>query len=72
MNYLDLMVLENIYLNSISETEDNYFRLTFSRSVRSKAPETLNIGNAVIKDAYSIDIDYTLPIIQMDFECYIG
>jgi hypothetical protein len=72
MKCSDLMDLENIYLDSISEPLDNYLRLTFNKSNVSKVPETINVGGFEIRDSYSIDIDYTLPIIQLDFECYIA
>ncbi|WP_232289113.1 hypothetical protein [Paenibacillus sp. Aloe-11] len=32
----------------------------------------MTIGNIEINESYSIDIDVTLPQIQMDFEWYIG
>lgn len=72
MRFKDLMYLSNIYLDCISEPRDNHLRLTFSRSKKSDVSETIDLGGVEIKDTYSIDIDYTLPLIQLDFEWYIA
>lgn len=63
--------LKNIYLDQIYEPEENTLRLLFSRSRTSEPPETITIGKIEIKDTYSIDVDETLPLLQMDFEWYI-
>ncbi|MDN8592785.1 hypothetical protein Q0V21_29115 [Paenibacillus sp. 11B] len=72
MNYSDLSNFKDIYLDQIYETRDNHLRLVLSRSKSSEAAETIIIGSTEIKDSYSIDIDESLPFIQLDFEWYIG
>jgi hypothetical protein len=72
LEYSDLLDLKDIYLERIYEPEENTLRLLFSRSRTNKAPETITIGEIEIKNTYSIDVDETLPLIQMDFEWYIG
>ncbi|MEK4978626.1 hypothetical protein [Bacillus sp. FSL K6-6540] len=72
MKYSDLLNLKDIYLEQIFEPEENTLRLLFSRSRTSETPETITIGEKEIEDTYSIDVDETLPFIQMDFEWYIG
>ncbi|ASR46573.1 hypothetical protein B4V02_07735 [Paenibacillus kribbensis] len=72
MKYSDLSNLKDIYLDQIFETRDNHLRLLFSRSKTNRVAETMTIGNIEINESYSIDIDVTLPQIQMDFEWYIG
>lgn len=73
MNYKDLMDLKDIYLEDIFEIEDNYLRLTLSRSKLNKVSDPIIIdANHSIKVDSSIDIDYSLPIIQLDFNWYIG
>ncbi len=64
--------LKDIYLDQIYEPEENTLRLLFSRSRTSETSETIRIGKTEIKDTYSIDVDETLPLLQMDFEWYIG
>lgn len=72
LKYSDLLNLKDIYLEQIFEPEENTLRLLFSRSRTSETPETITIGEIEIEDTYSIDVDETLPFIQMDFEWYIG
>lgn len=73
MNYKDLMGLKDIYLEDIFETKDNYLRLTFSRSKLSKVSDPIIIdANHSIKVDSAVDIDYSLPLIQIDFDWYIG
>lgn len=72
MNYLDLMNLENIYLDNLEEPQENFLRLTFIRSKTNVISESIKIGGKVIKNVHSIDYDYTTPLIQIDFESYIG
>ncbi|RUT46567.1 hypothetical protein EJP82_12015 [Paenibacillus anaericanus] len=72
MEYSDLLNFKDIYLEQIYEPEENSLRLLFSRSRTSETPETITIGEIEIKDIYSLDVDETVPLIQMDFEGYIG
>lgn len=64
------MNLNNIYLIGATEPEENSLRLYFSRS--KAIPEPFSIGDKVYEDALSIELDEELPIIQIDFETYIG
>lgn len=70
MKYKDLMNLNNIYLVGLTEPEENSLRLFFSRS--KSVPEPFTIGDKVFEDASSIVIDEDLPVLQIDFETYIG
>lgn len=72
LEYSDLLNFRDIYLEQIYEPEENSLRLLFSRSRTSETPETITIGEIEIKDIYSLDVDETVPLIQMDFEGYIG
>ncbi|WP_229753383.1 hypothetical protein [Paenibacillus segetis] len=64
--------MKDIYFEQIYEPKENSLRLLFSRSVTSQTPETITIGETEIKDSYSINIDESLPLIQIDFETYVG
>ncbi|MFL0267409.1 hypothetical protein [Candidatus Clostridium radicumherbarum] len=66
------MNIEQIYLDKIEEPKENYLRLTFTRSETTSVPELLNMGDKVNNNLYSINYDYTVPLIQIDFESYIG
>jgi hypothetical protein len=66
------MILEKIYMKKIEEPEDNYLRLTFIRTNVNNLPEDIHIGDQIVRKIYSIDYDYTKPLIQVDFETYIG
>lgn len=72
MNYQDLMNLENIYLHSIEEPEENHLSLIFEKTKINTNTETLQTGNTIIEGLHSIDVDYKLPFIQLDFQWYIG
>ncbi len=67
-----MMNLKNIYFEQIYEPEENTLRLLFSRNRTSETPETIKIGEIEINDTYSIDVDESLPLIELDFEWYIG
>ncbi len=68
MKFIDLLNIGSIYLNKIEEPDDNYLRLTFIRTNLSNTPEDIHIGDKVINNVYSIDCDYSKPLIQIDFE----
>ncbi|OAB42335.1 hypothetical protein [Paenibacillus antarcticus] len=72
MNFSDFFNLKDIYFEQIFEPEENALRLLFSPSVTSETPQTITIGEIEFQDTYSIDIDETLPILQIDFETYVG
>ncbi|WP_139492683.1 hypothetical protein [Brevibacillus dissolubilis] len=70
MNYTDLMNLKHVYFLGVTEPEENSLRLFFGRT--KSIPEPLVIGDKRYEDAHSIIIDEDLPVIQIDFETYIG
>lgn len=70
MIYTDLMEFKSIFLLGLTEPEENSLRLFFSRS--KSVPEPFSIGDKVYENAQSIEIDEDLPVIQVDFETYIG
>lgn len=72
MNFLDLLNIEKVYLMNVEEPIENSLRLTLLRSKTSSVPETLKIANGIIDNLYSIDPDYSIPLIQINFETYIG
>lgn len=72
MKYEDLMDLKNIFFLGLNEPKCNSLSLYFSRSKVSDIPEPLIIGNKDLGDSYLIDLDEESPVIQIDFERYIG
>ena len=72
MNFEDLMNLEKIYLDNIREPEDNCLRITLIRGKTNAVTESIKVGDHVIENTHSIDLDYSEPFIQIDFESYIG
>lgn len=72
MDFLDLMNVEKVYLMNVEEPMENSLRLTFVRSKTNSVPETLKIADKVIDNLYSINRDYSIPLLQIDFETYIG
>jgi hypothetical protein len=72
LNFLDLLNIEKVYLMNVEEPIENSLRLTLLRSKTSSVPETLKIANGIIDNLYSIDPDYSIPLIQINFETYIG
>jgi hypothetical protein len=66
------MQLKNIELNGITESDINCLEISFARCKVSDIPENLEIGDKVINDVYPINIDADLPILQLNFESYIG
>lgn len=72
MNYSDLMNLKDIYLYNIEEPEENHLRLLFERSKINPNKESIQMGNKIFDGLHSIEVDYSLPLIQLDFDSYIG
>ncbi|TCZ79376.1 hypothetical protein E0485_05810 [Paenibacillus albiflavus] len=72
MKYEDLMDIKNIFFLGLNEPDCNSLSLFFSRSKVCDIPEPLFIGDKSVGDSYSVDIDEKSPIIQIDFESYIG
>jgi hypothetical protein len=70
MHFTDLMHLKNVYYLGLTEPEENSLRLFFSRS--KSIPKPLVLGDKIYEEASSIIIDEDLPVIQIDFETYIG
>ncbi|NKI24401.1 hypothetical protein HFN20_24935 [Paenibacillus dendritiformis] len=73
MEYRDLMMIE--YVNFIGLTEldsSNSLRLSFDRYEASHTPEPFQLSDDVIlPETYPIE-STKAPIIQLDFESYIG
>ena len=72
LDFIDLMNIENVYLMNVEEPIENSLRLTFVRSKTNSVPETLKIADKVIDNLYSMNSDYSIPLLQLDFETYIG
>jgi len=72
MKYVELMELKDIFYVGHTEPSVNSLRLFFCRSRTSDNPEPLLIGDKSFGDSYSIDIDVNKPVIQIDFDSYIG
>ncbi|HEX7057198.1 MAG TPA: hypothetical protein VF260_08400 [Bacilli bacterium] len=73
MKYEDLMDLkEDIFFASHMEPSVNTLRLFVRRGKTSDIAEPLLIGNRNLGESYSITIDDNSPVIQIDFESYIG
>ncbi|NMC55673.1 MAG: hypothetical protein GYA50_00405 [Eubacteriaceae bacterium] len=71
MNYKDLENIEYVYLEKIYEIQDNYLRLTFDRCKIEKDIDQINNDDELCTYG-SFEVDYTLPLIQIDFDWYIG
>jgi hypothetical protein len=72
LDYIDLMNIENVYLMNVEEPIENSLRLTFVRSKTNSVSETSKIADKVIDNLYSINPDYSIPLLQLDFDTYIG
>ena len=72
MEFSDFMNIEMIYLKKIEEPEDNCLRLTLIRTNISNISEDIPIRDKIISNVHSIDCDFTKPLIQVDFDRYIG
>jgi hypothetical protein len=71
--YEELIVYKGyIYLTSIYEPQDNKLILEIERCKVNEESEDIQVGEAVIEDCHSIDVDQTLPIIQIVFDWYIA
>ncbi|MGG4554652.1 hypothetical protein [Paenibacillus humicus] len=46
--------------------------LFFRRSITSSTPEPILIGDNNIGDGYAVTIDEKFPVIQIDFNSYVG
>lgn len=72
MKYEDLMDFKNIFFLGLNEPSCNSLSLFFSRSKVSDIPEPLIINGKNLGDSYSVNVDEDSPVIQIDFESYIG
>ena len=72
MKYEDLMDLKNIFFLGLNEPNCNSLILYFSRSKVSDISEPLVIGDKDFGNSYSVDVDNETPVIQIEFESYIG
>jgi hypothetical protein len=61
-----------IYLTSIYEPQDNKLILEIERCKVNDEAEGIQVGDVVIEDCHSIDVDQTLPILQIEFDWYIA
>ncbi|MFC4323261.1 hypothetical protein [Litchfieldia salsa] len=72
MKYSELLTYQGyIYLTSIYEPEDNSLILTIERCRINETSEDIRIGDNIIEDTHSIDIDNSLPILRFEFNWYI-
>lgn len=73
MDFKDLMEWKGyIYLNQLFEPEETSLQILIDRCKVSNEREDLNLGDNILIDSYSIDVDEDSPIIQMDFESYVA
>lgn len=73
MDYKHLMELKGyIYLHSLLEPRTNSLRIFIERCTVSEQSEDIGIGEHIFRDAFPIEIDEELPIIQIDFDSYVS
>ena len=73
MKYSELLTYQgDIYLTSIYEPQDNNLILEIERCKINDTPEDIRIGDNIIENIHSIDIDDSLPILRFEFDWYIG
>ncbi|MNJ49210.1 hypothetical protein D3C77_444290 [compost metagenome] len=72
MEYKELMEYKGIFFLGLIEPAENSLRLFFRRSITSSTPEPILIGDNNIGDGYAVTIDEKSPVIQIDFNSYVG
>lgn len=72
MNYHELFNLIEVEFIGLTEPDVNELRLSFSRCKVSEIPEKLVVGEKDFGDCFPIEIDNTLPVLQIDFKSYIA
>lgn len=73
MHYSELLQFQGyIYLNSIFEPEDNTLIVDIDRCENNGMIVYKKRGDGTFSSYDSIDVDDTLPIIRLKFDCYIG
>jgi hypothetical protein len=70
VEFADLMQVRHVDFLGVKETEENTLRLYFCRT--KILPEPLVIGDLVYQDAGVFVADEQLPVIQVEFQTYIG
>jgi hypothetical protein len=73
MDYKYLMDFKGyIYLHSLLEPETNSLRVFIERCKVSKQSEDIKNGENFVRDAFPIEVDEDLPILQIDFDSYVA
>lgn len=73
MEYQELVSYSGyVYLRQIFEPQDNTVILHIDRCKINANTEDIKIGDSVIQNVRSIDVDKTVPSIQMEFQRYIA
>jgi len=72
MKYEDLLNIKDVFFLGLNEPDCNSLSLYFSRSKVSDIPESLVIGDKNLGDSYPVEFDEESPMIQINFERYIG
>lgn len=73
MEYRDLMNQKSyIYLHSLIEPETNSLRIFVERCKVSQQSEDIEIGEHIIRDTHTIEVDEELPIVQLDLDSYVS
>ncbi|MCQ6280059.1 hypothetical protein [Bacillus sp. EB600] len=73
MEYKDLMELKGyFYLHSLFEHETNSLRIFIERCKVSQRSEDIEIGEHIITEAFPIEVDEELPLLQIEFDSYVS
>ncbi|WP_155592218.1 hypothetical protein [Lysinibacillus cavernae] len=73
MNYEDLMQQEGyIFLDKIMEPGTNSLRVSINRAVLSSKSEDVNFAEHTLYNVYPIEIDKTLPVLNIEFDSYVS
>jgi hypothetical protein len=73
MDYKDLIKFKGyIYLHSLLEPDTNSLRIFIERCKVSHQSEDIIIGEQTIGEAFPIEVDEELQIIQIDFDSYVS
>ena len=73
MDYGELMTYTgDIYLGQIFEPQDNTLILEIYRGKVSDTEEDIQVGDHVLRNTRSIDLDKTLPTVRLEFDWYIA
>ncbi|EPD53836.1 hypothetical protein HMPREF1210_00659 [Paenisporosarcina sp. HGH0030] len=73
MNYKDLMKSKGyIYLNNLSEPEENALCILIDRCKISNKSEDIDLGERLTEAYYPFEVDDGLPAIQLEFKSYVS